>query len=87
MKQITMFETGWCPYCRKAHTLMNELIKDNPLYQNLNINVVDEELHPEVAKQFDYYYVPTYYVNSIKIHEGVPTKESIKAVFDLALNN
>lgn len=84
MKQITMFVTSWCPYCQKAHNLMNELYQENPAYKNLFIKVIDEEMHPEIAKQYDYYYVPTYYVDSEKIHEGVPTKEAIQNVFELA---
>ncbi len=84
MKQITMFVTSWCPYCRKARNLMEELYKENPAYKNLNLKIIDEEMNPDIAKQYNYYYVPTYYVDSDKIHEGVPTKEAIKTVFELA---
>jgi thioredoxin 1 len=84
MKQITMFVTSWCPYCRKARNLMEELYMEHPEYKNLELKIIDEEMQPEIAKQYNYYYVPTYYVDSDKIHEGVPSKESIKNVFDIA---
>jgi len=81
-----MFITSWCPYCKKAFSLMEELKKTNPEYSNIQVTVIDEELQPEIAKQYDYYYVPTYYVDGIKVHEGVPSEDIIRMVFEEALN-
>ena len=39
-----------------------------------------------LADSLDYYYVPTFCVNGQKIHEGVPTKEKIRAVYEAALD-
>lgn len=86
MKQITMFITSWCPYCKQAEKMMEELSQNNPEYQKLNIEIIDEELHPNIAREYDYYYVPTFFVDKEKLHEGVPTKDAIKKVFDAALN-
>ena len=47
--------------------------------------MIDEQLHPEVTKTYSYYYVPTYYVDGVKAHEGVPTKEIVREVFEKAL--
>ncbi|MFU0828138.1 MAG: Thioredoxin-like-fold domain-containing protein [Lachnoclostridium sp.] len=85
MKQITMFETSWCPYCKKAHNYMEELFRENPKYKELNIRYIDEEKEPDLAKKYDYYYVPTFYLDSEKFHEGVPNKEIIRELFDKAL--
>ena len=85
MKTITMFETSWCPHCKQAHKFMNELMKENPKYKDLKIRIIDEELEPEIANSYDYYYVPTYYLESEKIHEGVPNKEVIEELFENAL--
>ena len=63
---------------------MEELKKENPKYANIEVEIIDEELHPEIAKQYNYYYVPTYYVDGIKAHEGVPTKDIIRRVFEKA---
>ena len=65
---------------------MEELKKTNPEYSNIQVTVIDEELQPEIAKQYDYYYVPTYYVDGIKVHEGVPSEDIIRMVFEEALN-
>ena len=63
---------------------MEELVSENPKYLDLQVQIIDEEKEPIIAKKYDYYYVPTYYVGETKIHEGVPSKEIIKSVFEKA---
>ena len=84
MKPVLMFITDWCPYCKKAYSIMEELKNSNPKYANIEVTIIDEELKPEIANQYDYYYVPTYYVNGVKLHEGVPSKDIIIKVFEEA---
>lgn len=84
MKPVLMFITSWCPYCKKADVMIADLKKSNPEYANIEVTVVDEELQPEISKKYDYYYVPTFYVDGVKLHEGVPTKDIIRKVFDEA---
>lgn len=84
MKPALMFITDWCPYCKKAFSLMEELKKTNPEYANIEVKIINEELQPEIASQYDYYYVPTFYVDGVKLHEGVPTKDIIRRVFEAA---
>lgn len=64
---------------------MAELTQEEAQYQELQVEMIDEQLHPEVIKTYSYYYVPTYYVDGVKIHEGVPTKEIVRDVFERAL--
>ena len=85
MKPIIMFITDWCPHCKRAANWMIELKNENPKYSELDIQVVDEERNPEFSKQYDYYYVPTYYLDGVKLHEGVPSKEIIQDIFEKAL--
>jgi len=85
MKKITMFSMGSCPYCQKALRMMDALFAENPDYKALDIEKIDETLHPEIANNYDYYYAPTYYVGGIKLHEGAATIENIRSVFDAAL--
>jgi len=86
MKTVYMFVTEWCPYCKKALSWMNELKAENPHYSKVDIKIIDEEKEPEIAQKYDYYYVPTYFLNDEKLHEGVPTKEIVKGVFEKAIN-
>jgi thioredoxin 1 len=85
MKTITMFETSWCPYCKQARQIMNDLKQENPKYTGIDVNVIDEELHPEIANKYDYYYVPTFFLDTEKLHEGVPNKNVIRDIFDQCL--
>lgn len=87
MKQVYMLITDWCPHCKRAKEWMKELVEENPEYAKVEIKIIDEEKNPEEIKEhkFNYYYVPTYYVEGDKVHEGVPTKEIIKSVYEKAL--
>lgn len=87
MKTITIFETSWCPYCKLARKLIDELKSENKNYETVFVDFIDEELHPEISKQYDYYYVPTLYVENKKLHEGIPTKEIIKNIFDYTIHS
>ena len=32
--------------------------------------MIEETQHPDIADQYDYYYVPTFYVDGVKVHEA-----------------
>lgn len=84
MRKILMFTMECCPYCVKARRWMAELLADHPEYGSIEIEIVDELEEPALADTFDYYYVPTYYVGGVKLHEGVPTKEIVENVYQTA---
>ena len=85
MKKITMMYLKGCPYCKQAMNWMEELKQEQPVYQNIKITYIEESEQPQLADTLDYWYVPTYFVDGIKKHEGAATKDKIKAVFDAAL--
>lgn len=85
MKPVLMFVTEWCPYCKKALNWMDDIKKQNPAFTDIEIKIIDEELQPDIAKQYTYYYVPTYYVDGIKVHEGAASKDIINKVFEAAI--
>ncbi|MGH4051400.1 MAG: glutaredoxin family protein [Clostridium sp.] len=84
MKPVIMFVTEWCPYCKKALKWMENTKIQNPQYAGIEIKIIDEELQPDIATQYTYYYVPTYYVDGVKVHEGVTSKNIIKGIFEKA---
>ena len=47
--------------------------------------MMDELKNVRIASNYDYYYVPTYYVDGQKIHEGVPTLDKVENVFKKAI--
>ena len=84
-KGVKMFITETCPYCKKAFLMMEEICREHPEYKSIKIKKIDETKKPDYAAKFNYYYVPTFYVGGVKMHEGPPTKEAIKKVYAEAL--
>lgn len=84
MKEVTLLIMKACPYCVMAKRYMKKIFKENPEYKDVPLRIVDENVEIDVASKFDYYYVPTYFVDGEKVHEGVPTKQIVKEVFKAA---
>ncbi|NLM19501.1 MAG: thioredoxin family protein [Clostridiaceae bacterium] len=84
MKKIKFFMFDSCPYCQLALGYLKELQSEDK-YKNIEIEMINERKQPEVAEQYDYYYVPTFYVDEEKIHEGSAKKKDVQRVLDLAL--
>ena len=76
MKEITLFLLNNCPHCRLALRLQEELLEEHPAWR--------EAAEPAYADTFDYYYVPCYYVDGVKVHEGHAERADVEAVFRAA---
>ena len=74
-----------CPYCKAARKWMNEIFESDVKYAEIPLTIIDEVEEPELAAKFDYYFVPTYYIEDEKVHEGAATFEIVKKVFDDAV--
>lgn len=62
MEKIKLFYQPRCPFCKRAFAFIDELIAENPEFAKIEIERIDELEQPAYADQFDYYYVPTFYV-------------------------
>ena len=88
MKKMTLFYLRGCPYCDKAKRAMAELNEENAAYAAVEADWVEENEHPELAEQYDYYYVPTIFADGKKLYEANPSqsydeiKRSIRAALD-----
>ena len=80
-----MFFIDSCPYCKAAANCIDQLCEENSGYKSLVIEKIDENVHPDIAEKYDYYYVPAFYVDGEKLHEGAASLEKIRGVFDAAL--
>lgn len=85
MKKVTMFYLENCPHCKKAFKMLEVLKEKNQQYANIQIEKIEESKNVHIAEAHDYYYVPTFYVDGVKLHEGVPTLEKIEAVLKAAI--
>ncbi|MGD9569281.1 MAG: thioredoxin family protein [Sedimentibacter sp.] len=86
MKKIKVFYLENCPHCRRAFKMLEELQAKNPIYSELDIEYIEESKDFQAANAHDYYLVPTFYVDGVKIHEGVPSLEKIEEVLKKAVS-
>ena len=87
MKKITLFVLRNCPFCIQALEWQQGILKENKDYQKIPLEIVDEAEEYDRAEGYDYYYVPSYYIDDQKVHEGVATREKIEMVFEMALRD
>lgn len=91
MKKLTLFYLEDCPYCRNARRALDELVKENPAYAGVAVDWIEESRRPELAEQYDYYYVPTVFAGETKLYEAHPSesysdcKEKLRAALDAVL--
>lgn len=91
MKKVLAFRLEGCPYCAQAMKALRELAAENEKYSAVSIDWVEENEHPEISAKYDYYRVPTMFVDGVKIYEAVPSekyeacKENVRRVLEAAL--
>ena len=73
MKNAILFILKDCPHCKKFLSLM----EDQPI-EGVDLKIVDEQEEKEFADSYDYYYVPTLYLEEEKLHEGRIDDESYR---------
>ena len=84
MKKITLFYLENCPFCKKAFAYIEDL-KQQAIYKPVEIELIEESEQAELANQYDYYFVPTFYVDGIKVHEGGVYQNEVEEIFKKAL--
>ncbi len=85
-KPVKMMMLDNCPHCKNALKMIDMLKKENSKYEEVEIELIEESKYPEKTEGYDYWYVPTFFVDDKKIHEGVPTVEAVREVFESAIN-
>ena len=91
MKKVLAFRLECCPYCVQAMKAVKELAAEDEKYSGIGIEWVEENEHPEISAKYDYYYVPTFFVEGVKVYEAhrgekyEECKENVRRVFEEAL--
>lgn len=91
MKKITIFYLADCPYCHKAQRALTELKAEKPGYNEIKVEWIEESSQPDLAKQYDYYYVPSIFSGNKKLYEADPSedyasiKENVKEALEAVL--
>lgn len=85
MKDVKLFYQETCPYCKKALKWMDEVKQEYPELQAVQVEMIEERKNSAISDSFDYWYVPTFYVDGKKVHEGVASKKIVENVLRSAL--
>jgi len=85
VKEVTLFYMRGCSHCKLARAYMKQLCAENPDYAQIPVRLVEERLKKKEADQYDYFYVPAFYLGQQKLSEGSVDKEGVRAVFEAAL--
>jgi len=91
MKKITMFYLDDCGYCAKARQALDELYAENPAYRQVELEKIEESRQPELAEQYEYYAVPSFFDGKEKLFEAhlfmsyEAIRDEVRKVLDYAL--
>ena len=80
MKPVKLFYLKNCPFCRKVLRYIEEAKAAHPELQPVAIEMIEESEQSDLADTFDYYYVPTFYVDGVKVHEGGIYAEEVEKI-------
>ena len=73
----------YCPGCAHSLTqkIIAELIEEHPEWAEVVFEKIDENEHPEIADQYDYYANPSMFIGKEKLYEAHlrETKEECRA--------
>lgn len=58
-----MFHITECKYCDFAKQAIAELKKENPEYEKVEIEMINEDEHPEIIENYDYWSVPSLFID------------------------
>ncbi len=85
MKNVKLFYLKHCPFCKKALRYIDEAKAKYAELANVEIEMIEESEQADVADKFNYYYVPTFYVDGVKVHEGGIYPEEVEEILRKAL--
>ena len=81
MKDVILFKLTYCPHCKLALRLQEELFQAHPEWRDIPLQMIDEAEEPELANSYDYYYVPTYYVGGERSMRATPSGRTSSGSF------
>lgn len=91
MKKLTLFYLVGCPYCDNARRALKELRAEKAEYAAVEVEWIEESHQPSLAEAYDYYYVPTVFLDREKLYEAHPgesfdvCKEELRKCLDKSL--
>jgi glutaredoxin len=87
MEKLMIFKLSYCGYCRQALQFIDEALQKYPEFKALDIEYVDEAKDWDRARQYDYYYVPCFFIGTRKVHEGPVNNRQVIKILRQALGS
>ncbi len=84
MKSVKIFYLKNCPYCIKMFKELEELLLHSA-YKKIDIRCIEESVEESLANSYDYYYVPSIYVDDKLVLEGKFDKKDLRLALDSCL--
>lgn len=85
MKEVKLFYLRECPFCKKALRYIEQAKAKHSELADIEIEMIEESEQADVANQYDYYYVPTFYIAGEKVHEGGIFPDEVEQILRQAL--
>lgn len=84
MNELYYFKLKNCPYCIRVNGYLEELLNEEN-YKSIRIRHIDESKESELANSYNYYLVPSFFLNNEKLFEGIMDKEDVRKVLDTVI--
>ena len=84
MNELYYFKLKNCPYCIRVNGYLEELLSEDN-YKSIRIRHIDESKERELANSYNYYLVPSFFLNNEKLFEGIMHKEDVRKVLDTVI--
>ena len=62
MKKILYFRLPMCPFCLAANRWISEVLREHPEYEQIELEIIDENKNRKLASDYDYYFVLVVFV-------------------------
>lgn len=85
MKKVQLFYLRNCPFCKRAFAYIEAAKAAHPELAAVEIETIEESDEAERAARYDYYYVPTFYIDGVKVHEGGIYPDEVEQLLRQAL--
>jgi len=84
-KPVTLVMQNTCPNCQETVRLIDEVKDNRPDLRHVEVEIIDEITHPELALPYDYWEVPTFFVDAKHaMSGGKPTYSKIEEILEKA---
>lgn len=83
-KPVTLVMQNTCPTCQQAAKLVEEVKENRPDLRHVEVDMIDELTHPELALGFDYWSVPTFFVDAKNVLSGEPSYSKVEELLEKA---